>query len=109
MQAFKIPTGSMENNLLIGDHLLVNKFIFGPTASPIERTLLPIGTIKRGDVIVFKYPEEPGRDFIKRVIGLPGDTARAARQEGLDQRHAARRAVRAFPRAARARPPSSGR
>jgi signal peptidase I len=74
VQAFKIPTGSMENNLLIGDHLLVNKFIFGPTASTLERTLLPMTEIKRGDVIVFKYPEEPERDFIKRVIGLPGDT-----------------------------------
>ena len=74
VQAFKIPTGSMEQNLLIGDHLLVNKFIVGPMVSSLERTLLPIGTIKRGDVIVFKYPEEPGRDFIKRVIGLPGET-----------------------------------
>jgi len=74
VQAFKIPTGSMEENLLIGDHLLVNKFVFAPTASSIERALLPIGTIKRGDVIVFKYPEEPERDFIKRVIGLPGET-----------------------------------
>src|SRR5947207_15101328 len=70
VQAFKIPTGSMENNLLIGDHLLVNKFIVGPTASPIERALLPIRPIRRGDVIVFKYPEEPSRDFIDRVIGL---------------------------------------
>src|SRR5512147_997755 len=74
VQAFKIPTGSMENNLLIGDHLLVNKFSFGPTASSLERALLPVRTVKRGDVIVFKYPEEPSRDFIKRVIGLPGDT-----------------------------------
>jgi signal peptidase I len=74
VQAFKIPTGSMENNLLIGDHLLVNKFIFGPTASSIERTLLPVRDIRRGDVIVFKYPDEPDRDFIKRVIGLPGET-----------------------------------
>ena len=74
VQAFKIPTGSMEENLLIGDHLLVNKFIFGPTATPIERKILPIGTIKRGEVIVFKYPVEPERDFIKRVIGLPGET-----------------------------------
>jgi signal peptidase I len=74
VQAFKIPTGSMENNLLIGDHLLVNKFVFGPSASVVERTLLPMGTIKRGDVVVFKYPEEPERDFIKRIIGLPGDT-----------------------------------
>jgi signal peptidase I len=74
VQAFKIPTGSMENNLLIGDHLLVNKFVLGPTRWPIERTLLPIGTIRRRDVLVFKYPEEPDRDFIKRVIGLPGET-----------------------------------
>ena len=74
VQAFKIPTGSMENNLLIGDHLLVNKFTFGPTASPFERALLPVGTVKRGDVLVFKYPVEPDRDFIKRVVGLPGET-----------------------------------
>jgi len=74
VQAFKIPTGSMENNLLIGDHLLVNKFALGPTASGLERALLPIRTIKRGDVLVFKYPVEPDRDFIKRVIGLPGET-----------------------------------
>ena len=74
VQAFKIPTGSMENNLLIGDHLLVNKFVFGPTASSIDRALLPIRNIRRGDVVVFKYPDEPERDFIKRVIGLPGET-----------------------------------
>jgi signal peptidase I len=74
VQAFKIPTGSMENNLLIGDHLLVNKFVYGPTATPVERTLLPIGAIHRGDILVFKYPEQPDRDFIKRVIGLPGET-----------------------------------
>ena len=74
VQAFKIPTGSMENNLLIGDHLLVNKFVLGPTVWPMERALLPIGTIRRRDVLVFKYPEEPDRDFIKRVIGLPGET-----------------------------------
>ena len=47
VQAFKIPTGSMENNLLIGDHLLVNKFVFGPTASPIERAVLPTASIRR--------------------------------------------------------------
>src|SRR5690349_12330780 len=74
VQAFKIPTGSMENNLLIGDHLLVNKFVFGPSKTRFERALLPIGTIRRGDVIVFKYPVEPDRDYIKRVIGLPGET-----------------------------------
>src|SRR5690349_15746874 len=74
VQAFKIPTGSMENNLLVGDHLLVDKFAFAPTVSELERTFLPISHIKRGDVIVFKYPVEPDRDFIKRVIGLPGET-----------------------------------
>src|SRR5712675_724256 len=74
VQAFKIPTGSMENNLLIGDHLLVNKFIYGPTTSGFEKMLLPITDIKRGDIIVFKFPEDPERDFIKRTIGLPGDT-----------------------------------
>jgi signal peptidase I len=74
VQAFKIPTGSMENNLLVGDHLLVNKFIFGPTESAFERTALPEAAIRRGDVVVFKFPKEPERDFIKRVIGLPGET-----------------------------------
>ena len=74
VQAFKIPTGSMENNLLIGDHLLVNKYVYSPTASAIERTVFPIRDPRRGDIVVFKYPDEPERDFIKRVIGLPGDT-----------------------------------
>ena len=74
VQAFKIPTGSMENNLLIGDHLLVNKFVFGPTESRAEHALLPVGEVKRLDIVVFKYPQEPERDFIKRVIGLPGET-----------------------------------
>src|SRR3954466_6627650 len=74
VQAFKIPTGSMEQNLLIGDHLLVNKFMFAPTKFRLERALLPVAPVKRGDIVVFKYPEEPDRDFIKRVIGLPGDT-----------------------------------
>ena len=77
-QAFKIPTGSMENNLLIGDHLIVNKFIFGAGAAGIEQALLPMSSIKRGDILVFKYPVDPTRDFIKRVIGLPGDQIRIA-------------------------------
>ena len=74
VQAFKIPTGSMENNLLIGDHLLVNKFAYAPTMTRLEERLLPIDPIRRGDILVFKYPEDPERDFIKRVIGLPGET-----------------------------------
>jgi signal peptidase I len=74
VQAFKIPTGSMENNLLVGDHLLVNKFAVGPTLKAFEGVLLPTAAIERGDILVFKYPVEPERDFIKRVIGLPGET-----------------------------------
>ena len=74
VQAFKIPTGSMEPNLLVGDHLLVNKFVFAPTATALERALLPMRPIERGDVVVFKFPEDPERDFIKRIIGLPGET-----------------------------------
>jgi len=74
VQAFKIPTGSMENNLLIGDHLLVNKLVSGPSLTGFERMILPLREPKRGDVMVFKYPDEPERDFIKRVIGLPGET-----------------------------------
>ena len=74
VQAFKIPTGSMENNLLIGDHLLVNKYVFSPAASAAERLLLPTGEVQRGDIVVFKFPKAPERDFIKRVVGLPGET-----------------------------------
>lgn len=79
-QAFKIPTGSMKPNLLVGDHLLVNKFIFAPTASALERALLPMRPIQRGDIIVFKFPEDPSRDFIKRTVGLPGDTVELKNQ-----------------------------
>jgi signal peptidase I len=74
VQAFKIPTGSMEPNLLIGDHLLVNKLVYSPSFGPLEDTLLGKRPIRRGHVIVFKFPEDPQRDFIKRVIGLPGET-----------------------------------
>jgi len=73
VQAFKIPTGSMETNLLIGDHLLVNKIVYSPSLGALEAAVLPKRPIRRGDVVVFKFPEDPTRDFIKRVIGLPGE------------------------------------
>jgi len=75
-QAFKIPSGSMEENLLIGDHILVNKFIFGPASSRLAKALLPFRSVRRGDVVVFRWPVDPSRDFIKRAIGLPGDVVR---------------------------------
>src|SRR5438045_7781421 len=71
-QAFKIPTGSMEDNLKIGDHIIVNKFIYGPLG-PFWQNLLPAREIRRGDIIVFRYPMDPDTDFVKRVIGVPGD------------------------------------
>lgn len=80
VQAFKIPTGSMEQNLLVGDHLLVNKFVFSPSAGGVSDWLLPVGDVHRGDIAVFKFPEEPERDFIKRVIGLPGETLEVRRR-----------------------------
>lgn len=72
IQAFKIPTGSMESNLLIGDHLLVNKFIYGLGSGFISKTM-PYKEPKRGDVIVFKYPNSPEVAYVKRLMGLPGD------------------------------------
>lgn len=72
-QAFKIPSSSMEENLLIGDHILVNKWIYSPVASEAEAWLLPMREIRRGDVVVFKFPQDPIRDFVKRCVGLPGD------------------------------------
>jgi signal peptidase I len=74
VQAFKIPTGSMENNLLIGDHLLVNKVVYSPSLGGLEAGVMAKKPIARGHVVVFKYPDEPARDFIKRVIALPGET-----------------------------------
>jgi len=74
VQAFKIPTGSMETNLLIGDHLLVNKLVYSPSFGPLEERMFGKKPIQRGHVVVFKYPEDSTRDFIKRVVGLPGET-----------------------------------
>src|SRR4029077_10859176 len=72
-QAFKIPTGSMEDNLKIGDHIIVNKFIYGP-ASDAWRRFVALRDPKRGDIIVFRFPLDPDVDYVKRVIGMPGDT-----------------------------------
>ena len=73
IQAFKIPSGSMEPTLLVGDHILVNKFMYGIKIPFVNKTVIPIGTPKRGDIIVFLYPLDKRKDFIKRLIGLPGE------------------------------------
>lgn len=73
-QAFQVPTSSMEKNILVGDHVIVNKFIFAPHRDDFLSKLLPYRSVRRGDVLVFKFPEDPRRDFIKRTIALPGET-----------------------------------
>lgn len=75
VQAFVIPTGSMEDTLLIGDHLLVDKLSYAPSDS-FAQHLLPYQDVKRGDIIVFRYPEDINQTFVKRVIGVPGDRIR---------------------------------
>jgi len=80
VQAFKIPSASMEGTLLIGDHLLVNKFIFGGTGAWYEK-FLPYRPLQRGDIIVFKYPYADHQHFVKRVIGLPGDRLKLVDQQ----------------------------
>ncbi|MDX1584956.1 MAG: signal peptidase I [Thermoanaerobaculia bacterium] len=76
VQAFKIPSESMKPTLLVGDHLMVNKFVFG--AAGDDRMFLPFKPIERGDLVVFRYPEDPEVDFVKRVIALPGETIEIA-------------------------------
>lgn len=72
-QAFSIPSGSMEKTLLIGDYLLVNKLSYGIRNPLNNKVLIPIGKPERGDVVVFIFPQDTTKDYIKRVIGLPGD------------------------------------
>ncbi len=74
VQAFKIPSGSMLPTLKIGDYLLVNKFIYGIKNPLNGKTLIPVSTPERGDIVVFRYPKDPSIDYIKRVVGIPGDT-----------------------------------
>jgi signal peptidase I len=73
VQAFKIPSGSMLPTLLIGDHLLVNKFIYGIRVPFSGKVLVPLKDPKSGDIIVFKFPKDRSIDYIKRVVGVPGD------------------------------------
>ena len=75
LQSFVVPTGSMEDTVLIGDHLIVDKLAYAP-AGPVSRHLLPYTPVKRGDIVVFRYPLDVRENYVKRVIGLPGDRLR---------------------------------
>ena len=73
VKTFYIPSASMEETLLVGDHLFVNRFIYGANSDPLSDRLLPHRGIKRGDIVIFRSPERPTIDMVKRCIGLPGD------------------------------------
>jgi signal peptidase I len=73
VQTFYIPSESMVETLLVGDHLFVNRFIYGPTRGALEKAVLPHRSIRRGDIVIFRSPEDPTIDIVKRCIGLPGD------------------------------------
>lgn len=87
-EAYQIPSGSMEDSLLVGDHVVVDKLVWAPRGLPWG-PILPSRELRRGDVVVFRGPEEPGRDFIKRAVALPGETveirAKRLRVNGLEQ------------------------
>jgi signal peptidase I len=76
VEPFKIPTGSMIPTLLVGDYILVNKFAYGLRLPILGTEIVPIGEPKTGDIMVFKYPEKPSINYIKRVVGVPGDEIR---------------------------------
>lgn len=80
VQAYVIPTGSMEDTLLIGDHLLVDKLAYAPPG-PVSKYLLPYTEVRRGDIIVFRYPVDISQTFVKRAIGVPGDRIRIINKE----------------------------
>jgi signal peptidase I len=88
VQAFVIPTGSMEDTLLIGDHLLVDKLAYAPPG-PVTKAVLPYTPVKRGDIIVFRYPVDITQTFVKRCIGVPGDHIRLVNKQLILNGHAA--------------------
>jgi signal peptidase I len=81
VQAFTIPSGSMMDTLQVGDYILVNKFLYGPELPMTDYRLPALRVPHRGDIIVFKYPQDEKRDFIKRIIGTPGDTVQVRGQQ----------------------------
>ncbi|RMH17725.1 MAG: signal peptidase I [Acidobacteria bacterium] len=104
IKTFYIPSGSMEDTLLVGDHLFVNRFIYGPARTALERRLLPLRDVQRGDVVIFRSPKTPQQDLVKRCVGLPGDTIRIVDKvlfvngrQVDDSSYAAHRDPRTFP------------
>jgi len=81
IKTFYIPSASMEETLLVGDHLFVNRFIYGPAEGGLESALLPSREVRRGDIVIFKSPEDPRMDMVKRCIGLPGDVIEMASKD----------------------------
>src|SRR5438477_6336596 len=73
VEPFKIPSGSMIPTLLVGDFILVNKFTYGIRLPVVNKKIIPVNLPERGEVMVFRYPENPTLDYIKRVVGVPGD------------------------------------
>jgi signal peptidase I len=80
VQAFVVPTSSMESTVLTGDHMLVDKLAYAPPGA-ISRHLLPYTPLKRGDIIVFRWPPDPRQNYVKRLIGMPGDRIRVVNKE----------------------------
>lgn len=103
VQAFQIPSASMESNLLVGDHILANKFVLQPWGGD-GHGLFPVRDIRRGDVVVFKFPRDPHRDFVKRCVALPGDVVEIAAKhlyvngEEIDEPYIRHRDPRTYPR-----------
>jgi signal peptidase I len=87
VQAFVIPSASMENTLLVGDHVLVDKLVYAPASGP-TKYLLPYRNVRRGDIIVFRYPMNIKEDYVKRAIGLPGDHIRLVNKQLILNGHA---------------------
>ena len=80
LQAFVVPSGSMEASLLVGDHVLVDKLVYSP-ADSLTKHLLPYRDVRRGDIIVFRYPLDISQNYVKRAIGLPGDHIRLVNKQ----------------------------
>ncbi len=109
VQAFKIPSGSMKQTLQIGDHILVNKFVYGVKLPFLQKIIVSVKKPRRGDIVVFKFPVEPEKDFIKRVVGVAGDVVEGrdkkiyVNNRPVDESYAVRTDPHTFPKGVQAR------